>query len=255
MAARYAVYLAPPAGSALWRFGSRVLGYDAATGEDLPGFRAAGCTEAAWAALTERPRIYGFHATLKAPFRLASSPLTTLPQLRRAMAAFAAGREAFDLGPLQVTAIAQGGSGFVALVQRQPSARLAELEQAAVASLDPFRAPPTPEEIARRRPDRLTPRQRENLARWGYPHVGEDYRFHMTLTGELANVDEIADALADLYAAEVGSAHMIVDALALFEQPDASLPFRIIERFPLRQPEDLRRREAEPGLEPTRGDA
>lgn len=31
---RYAVYLAPPAESALWRFGSSVLGYDAETGAE-----------------------------------------------------------------------------------------------------------------------------------------------------------------------------------------------------------------------------
>jgi hypothetical protein len=36
MTTRYAIYLAPAAGSALWRFGSSVLGYDAQTGEETP---------------------------------------------------------------------------------------------------------------------------------------------------------------------------------------------------------------------------
>lgn len=245
MSARYAIYLAPPADSALWRFGSHVLGYDAAACEDVPGFAIAGRSEAAWRALAERPRAYGFHATLKAPFRLASSPLTSVPELRRALAAFAARREAFDLGPLQVTAISQGGAGgsagFAALVQQRPSLQLAALERETVAAFDPFRAAPTADEIARRRPDRLTPRQRDNLARWGYPHVGEDYRFHMTLTGELAEPHNAADALADRYAAEVGSAHLVVDALVLFEQPDPSARFRIVGRFPMRQTADARR--------------
>ncbi len=31
---RFAIYLAPPPDTPLWRFGSEVLGYDAATGED-----------------------------------------------------------------------------------------------------------------------------------------------------------------------------------------------------------------------------
>ena len=68
---RYAVYYAPAADSALWRFGSATLGYDALTGEDLPFAVPPGCDLALWPAFTEEPRRYGFHATLKAPFELA----------------------------------------------------------------------------------------------------------------------------------------------------------------------------------------
>ena len=39
---RYAVYVAPPPESALWRFGSDVIGRDAASGQQRPGFAAAG---------------------------------------------------------------------------------------------------------------------------------------------------------------------------------------------------------------------
>ena len=53
--------------------------------------------------------------------------------------------------------------------------------------LDPFRAPLTPSERARRRPEDLDPRRRALLDRWGYPHVFEAFRFHMTLTGRLAD--------------------------------------------------------------------
>ena len=69
---RYAVYLAPPPTSALWRFGCDVLGRDAATGEPVWGFATAGIDAECWRALTAEPRRYGFHATLKAPFRLAA---------------------------------------------------------------------------------------------------------------------------------------------------------------------------------------
>ena len=68
---RWAVYLAPPPESALWRFGSDVIGRDAASGERNAGFALDGFDAAAWRALTSEPRRYGFHATLKAPFRLA----------------------------------------------------------------------------------------------------------------------------------------------------------------------------------------
>ena len=40
--ARYAVYLAPAATSALWRFGSCVVGRDAVSGEAIVGYAPAG---------------------------------------------------------------------------------------------------------------------------------------------------------------------------------------------------------------------
>ena len=67
---RFAIYFVPPAGTALYRFGAAVLGYDCYTGEDVERLRDSGLTQAEWAALTAEPRRYGFHATLKAPFRL-----------------------------------------------------------------------------------------------------------------------------------------------------------------------------------------
>jgi 2'-5' RNA ligase len=227
---RYAIYLAPPPDSALWRFGSTVLGYDALTGHGLPGFTAARYSTLGWMALTERPRTYGFHATLKAPFRLAEGSSPQL--LHSAAAAFCAERAPFDLGPMRVDCIAKAGVGFVALTAQRPSPELIELEADAVRFFDRFRAPAGAEEIAARKPGMLSERQRENLAAWGYPYVGDDYRFHMTLTGEIMNPYDAADALADLYARDVGSAHLIVDAVVLFEQRTPQSQFRILERFP-----------------------
>src|SRR5579872_6958585 len=70
---RYALYFVPAANSDLFRCGSAILGYDCYTGvaADFPEEFEADA--AAWAELTAEPRRYGFHATLKAPFRLAPS--------------------------------------------------------------------------------------------------------------------------------------------------------------------------------------
>ena len=226
---RYAIYLAPPTNAPLWVFGSKVLGYDAATGQDVPGFSLNGIGPAAWRTITMRPRQYGFHATLKAPFHLEAG--RRLDELQGALLDFAAARDAFDLGPLAVTAIADGmGHGFAALTQTLPSAALAELEMATVRAFDEFRAPMTAEQLAARRPERLSLRQREALDRFGYPFVGPDYRFHMTLTGEVADVQDIADMLAKAMAHEVGTARLMVDAAVLFEQPESGARFRIIQR-------------------------
>ena len=65
---RYAIYYAAAPDSALNRFGAQMLGYDAYGGNDLPF--PDGVTPD-WRELTEDPRKYGFHATLKAPMALA----------------------------------------------------------------------------------------------------------------------------------------------------------------------------------------
>ncbi len=233
-AARYAIYLAPPADTALWRFGSEVLGYDAATGEELQGFAPKGFSPEEWRRATARPLTYGFHGTLKAPFRLAEG--MSPHGLADAVRELAARHPAFDAGPLAVTGIGQGDEGFVALTLQRDCPELAALERAAVVELDGFRAPATQAEIAARRPERLTERQRGNLARFGYPHVGSDYRFHMTLSGATERPADLADDLAELYAQRVGAAHLLVDALVLFEQPEAGGRFRITERQALAAP-------------------
>lgn len=229
--ARYAIYLAPPPDTPLWAFGSRVLGYDAVTGEDQHGFAPAGLDSAQWRGLTERPRSYGFHATLKAPFRLAAD--RSGQELEAELAAFCRTRTAFDPGPLAVTTIVEADQGFAALTLMRPSPELAELEWSVVRHFDSFRAPLTAEEIGKRRPEKLSARQREALSLFGYPYVGPDYRFHMTLSGGIADVATVADRLADTMANEIGTAHLPVDALVLFRQESARDRFRVVRRFEL----------------------
>jgi 2'-5' RNA ligase len=232
-AARYAIYIAPPPDTPLWAFGSRVLGHDAASGNDVSGFGLPGMAPETWSAMTRRARQYGFHATLKAPFRLADGQGEEA--LSEAAAMLAADIPAFRLGALAATSISSPGQGgFVALTPRQSSPQLAVLERRTVLELDRFRAPLLPEERAKRRPDRLTERQRHNLDHHGYPFVLEDYRFHMTLVDTIENADHVADLLADALARENGTADLFVDALVLFRQDTLGLKFRIVQRFPLR---------------------
>lgn len=233
---RYAIYLAPPPCTPLWEFGSKVLGRDAASGADIGGFAPEGMDPAAWRRITMRPRLYGFHATLKAPFHLAEG--RSLDELQAAMAEYAAARGSFDLGPLAVTSIADGsGHGFAALTMTQPSPELAALEADAVSGFDRFRAPLTEADRLKRRPQHLTPRQREALERFGYPFIGPDHRFHMTLCGDVADVHEIADKLADAMANEIGTARFRVDALVLFGQTEPAQSFRVIQRAQMRDPD------------------
>jgi 2'-5' RNA ligase len=118
-----------------------------------------------------------------------------------------------------------------------PSRRSIELEQLAadaVGHFDSFRAPLTPEDRARRRPDQLTLRQREYLDRWGYPYVMEEFRFHMTLTGRLKaeRRETVLDILRQRFAT-LELATLAVDRIALFRQDGANARFRIVRQYPL----------------------
>src|SRR5271165_6449272 len=105
---RYAVYLTPPVGSDLWKFGCDVIGRDASTGEDLEGFAPEGHDPESWRKLTDEPRRYGFHATLVAPFRLRAD--LNAVDLIDGVAAFSRGSHPFEAGELQIGRIATARS-------------------------------------------------------------------------------------------------------------------------------------------------
>jgi 2'-5' RNA ligase len=228
---RYAVYLAPPPESALWRFGSAVVGRDAASGEARSGFAPDGFDAAAWRDMTTEPRRYGFHATIKAPFRLAEE--ANRSELSDALAELAQQWRPFAAGRLAVSTLSLGeAGGFVALTPPAPSPEIARLEERVVRGLDPFRAPLNDAERARRDPSRLTARQRETFERWGYPYALADFRLHFTLTNAVDDSERIAETLAREFAGWVADAELFVDALALFVQkPNGE--FVIDQRFPL----------------------
>jgi hypothetical protein len=235
MTVRYAIYIAPAADSPLWRFGSAVLGYDAQTREDVAQPALSSVDAERFHELTGDPRRYGFHATLKSPMRLA--PGRDEVDLLAAVEDFCAVRTAFTLPRLSVEAVGANGRGdaFIALIEPEPTPELMAFEREAVVSFDTFRAPLTGEEIARRHPERLSERQREYLAKYGYPGVLEEFKFHLTLTGRVPadELDGVRDELRALFAREVGDVALAVDDLAVYRQIPGER-FAIISRFPLR---------------------
>lgn len=224
---RYALYYAPPPESPLWTFGSAILGYDAASGATLTPLAPEGVTVADWAAITAQPRRYGFHATLKAPFRLREG--VREEDLIEAGHAFARRRKGFALPRLAVSAL----ESFAALSAVDRCERIDDLSGACVEAFEPFRAEPSPGEIAQRLAAPLTERQRENLDRWGYPYVFEDFHFHMTLTGSLPpeRVGPVVDGLASLYDEHIGEAATRFDAVTLYVEEEPEVGFRIVDRF------------------------
>jgi putative phosphonate metabolism protein len=225
---RYAIYFAPAAGSDLARFGDRWLGRSVETGAPLEQPSLSGLEAARLRELTEAPRQYGFHGTLKPPFRLADG--CDAGDLRRALAGFAAQRGGFEIESLTL----EGIGGFIALAPDEPSPELSDLADQCVTEFDPYRAPPDPADLARRHAAGLTPRQAELLARWGYPYVLDEFRFHLSLTGPIADAAErarVARLLGPLVAPLLEQ-RVPVRELCLFHQPDRAAPFRLIQRLP-----------------------
>jgi Protein of unknown function (DUF1045) len=221
---RYAVYFAPHGDTELWRFGSSIVGRDAETGRDCAAPQGLSRAFPDWRALTAAPRLYGFHATLKAPLRLANG--TDEQDLLAAVAQVVRRIRPFELGHLQIRAL----QNFVALVPTSAPAQLADLESRLVQALDAYRGHVGKLDRGWRKPEALTARQRQHLEDWGYPFVLDEYHFHMPLTGPL-KVDQLKQAerlLSKLHAPISGSIE--VDSVAVFRQSSPVEPFKVIAR-------------------------
>lgn len=219
---RYAVYYTPPPG-ALADFGAKWLGWDAVAGRRVPQAYDLHDAEA----VTATPRRYGFHATLRSPFRLAEGQ--SLTALQAMVADLAGATPAIRGARLHLERLGP----FLALVPLTDHAPFSRLGDAMVRGLDAFRMPPSAAEIDRRRAAGLTGRQDAHLLRWGYPHVFEDFRFHMTLSGKLdpAAADRVEAALSPLLAEVVPDPFEITEVTFAGEDEDGY--FHELHRYPL----------------------
>ena len=192
--------------------------------------------------LTQHARRYGFHATLKAPFQLAAgfneAHLLSMAQ------AFARCQSAIEVRQPTVRAL----GAFLALQPAVAQSDIDALAMRCVSYFDVLRAPPTADELARRRQTALSPRQEALLLRWGYPYTEEAYRFHMTLTDALS--DEASETLSDTLpdtgsstlatmcaAAQVNFTAanlppLMLDGLAVFRETAPGNAFDLIARMP-----------------------
>jgi len=223
MTARAAIYYAPATDDPLWTAGCDWLGQDPQTGSrtlrpDRDPF-------------TEEARLYGFHATLKPPMRLAR-PWSALVDDAAALA----GRLApFALPPLAIGSLGSHGGGFLALRETAPCPALNALADACVRGLDTHRVPSDAAEIARRRKPGLTPEQDAMLLAWGYPHVLGTWRFHMTLTRRLTATERAAiQPQAEAQFAEALARPRRVEDICLYTQAEPGAPFMLAERLTLR---------------------
>lgn len=219
--ARYAVYFSPAPDSPWAQFGR--LWLDGV-------WRPPEMGNAAWQAMLQEPRRYGFHATLKAPFRLAVG--TTAEALVQRLDQLATRLRCVPLGPVQV----QSMEGYVALMPTSPPPALQALAERCVLDLDDLRAPLTPEDWARRRPHRLDDRGRELLQAHGYPHVLERFRFHLTLASvrNAAQSEAVIDRVREPLLSLQQHQGLTLDRLCVFVERGPGWAFERLCDFELR---------------------
>ncbi|WP_167620038.1 DUF1045 domain-containing protein [Paracoccus ravus] len=223
---RFALYHLPD--GPLGAFGSAWLGWDARQREKPTRPALAGLPDRA-ESLTSTPMRYGFHATLKAPFRL--RPEAAIADLARRTELLCD-----HLSPFALDLELRADWGFVALLPRHQPPELLALEQALVTRLDDLRAPLTPAERERRQPERLPETARAHLDHWGYPFVLDLFRYHLTLSNGLPpNRASTLLAALERPLAPLIAAPLRVDRVALLGE-DESRHMVLIEEFPLRGP-------------------
>jgi hypothetical protein len=165
---------------------------------------------------------------LKAPFKLAQN------KSRQDLSLFAeefSQRHAPVMLPKLRLAVLDG---FLALIPDAETDRLQDFATCCVMDFDSFRGPLHPDEITRRHRSGLNLRQSRLLLNWGYPHVLDQFRFHMTLTNKLGRYDMARlRPLAETHFTALIGVPVLLDAITIFCQTEPGAPFRAVERFML----------------------
>jgi Protein of unknown function (DUF1045) len=216
---RYAIYWVPARGHPLWQAGCAWLGRDPESAN--PGC-APPCAATPWR--------YGFHATLKAPMRLREGLGEAAFLLR--VQRFALARRAFALPRLAVSSLAD----FMALkpvdaIDAEHPLRV--LADACVVELDDCRRPFDAAELETRAAAVADAAGLAHLQRWGYPHVLDRWRFHMTLSDPGGSADPSLIARARRHFEAPLAVPAQVDAMAVFRETAAGAPLDLLCRLPM----------------------
>ena len=218
---RVAIFHMPSADHPLTLAAARWLGRDAYSGERFEPVADDAFGSEELAALTAEPRRYGFHATMKAPFRLAEG--IRIDDVERRLAEFCRASAPCPLTGLRVATLGP----FFALVPGPAAAEVNPLAARVVEAFEPFRAPLDAKDLARRRRTPLTPAQDAYLTAWGYPYVFDEFQFHMTLTGPVPSdrQAEMAALLHRRFDDLLGG--MAIDSLSIFIEEAPGADFRV----------------------------
>ena len=188
---RYAIYYVPSENSELDLFGKCWLGWDPYKGVEttksdlskLPSFKK-------FSSLVLTPKQYGFHGTIKAPFRLKNE--YTYNDLENKVREISKQIHSFYFDQLIIKKL----GNFIGLIPTN-NLKINAVSNKFVEELDYLRDELSESEIKKRKPHKLTSNQKQMLFKWGYPYVFNEFKFHLTLTSKL-NVVEIDEVFRSL---------------------------------------------------------
>lgn len=220
---RYAVYWVPGRTDDLAHFGCSWMGWCAERGELRPREATSGLS-ADIAAATRAISRHGFHGVIQAPFRLRSG--RSRWSVENALRLAADQLVAVPLPTLELAVIA----GRVALVPDRPDPALAR----AVARIEDGVGP-----LAADAPRALRPaasRSAGGTERLQQLPASPAHRFHLPLTDrvDLGTAFRIRAELARRLQPLLDGPHRLTD-LALMGDPGGGRPFRVLQRFDLRE--------------------
>ena len=153
---RFAIYFAPEIGSNLHNIGSEWLGRDSSSGKAIKQPNIKGISSSYLYSVTKTPRQYGFHATLKAPFRLNKE--FTLEDLCSQIHRLSAISKPFHIN-LKVQKL----GNFIALMMNPHEQQMQNLASMLVEDLDQFRTPLHQKEIDKRKTEKGKGAQQDKL--------------------------------------------------------------------------------------------
>ncbi|GAA0785488.1 DUF1045 domain-containing protein [Roseibium denhamense] len=226
---RYALYFAADSNDKLMELGNAWLGRDPFTGQEIPQPFIPDISQERLHALTESPRRYGFHGTLKAPFSLAET--ASEADLVAACAGFSSTISPFETNGLGVNRLGR----FLALTPEGDEPLLNAFAALCVRHFEPFRGPLSAEDLERRRRANLTEKQDAYVTQWGYPYIFDEFRFHMTLSEKLDNdaeAERLAVAAANHFESVTGQPRLCRQ-FALYAEAERGSPFEIHTVFDL----------------------
>ena len=224
---RYAVYFSPPEESALSKFASSWLGWNAQNAQKMsrPILKRLNSDIAE---LTKLQSSYGFHGTLKPPFSIVKTKDEN--DLKYAILKLSQSIKKFEISTIRLKIL----NGFVAIVAADENNEIKNLAKKCVQELDSFRQLEPLKKVQKRRSTGLSKSEEFNLQKWGYPYVMDSFRFHLTLTRRL-NPEESKNVMEVLAAelSEILRASLPIRDICLFGESDTSGNFQIIQRFSL----------------------
>ena len=228
---RHAAYFAPAEHSPLAQLGAQWLGRCAQSRRAMRQPEFPTISPETLRACTAAAARYGWHATMKAPFALKLG--VEMDAVPKAFSSLAQSKKALTLPPLTLRHMGD----YLALVPDASFSALQELAFDCVRALHPLAAPLSDQQLVQRRLTPLTASQDAMLLQWGYPFVGDEFQWHMTLTGSLKGLSQgelqaLQDAALQWFGPVLNQT-LELDAISWFVEPMAGGDLYEAQRFAL----------------------